>query len=141
MTVEKFISKIQGSYGTYSAGQLTVVKQYLEKQKPALIEYLYAEVLKTVSWQYKTPPGPKEFEQAMKNVKVRPELRIELQPAPVLKLDEPEVPAEEAKKFFDELKRVTSKKKPEGRVIDYAERKAQLQRQAVTLQDKAASMR
>jgi len=89
MDVKIFLKKIIALYGDYNPEQLRVVAIWLEKYKGDL-NILYAETLRSVSWKYKMPPSPKEFENCKKAIfKAGLEAsRPELQPPPILQIDE-----------------------------------------------------
>lgn len=69
MTLQDFLTEAQGYYGRYTGAQKKAVVAWLRQYPEKLYSYLYAEVLKTLSASYKTPPGIYELEQAMKTVK------------------------------------------------------------------------
>mgnify|MGYP007113008677 CR=1 FL=1 len=76
MNTDQFIAECQGYFGPYTATQKKYVRQWLEQHTESRFPLLFAEVLKTISPVYKTPPGIKDLEDAWKHVaeKFRPEL-------------------------------------------------------------------
>ena len=81
-----------------------MVRQWLSKKSDVQMDFIYAEVLKTLSAVYKTPPGIKELEDAFR--KVKKERWDEIYPQVLPEYPDPEVKAnlETVKKFFDGLK-------------------------------------
>lgn len=133
MNAIDFIKKIEGLYGLYNDNQRKVVLQWLEKSNINLID-LYAEILRTVSWQYKCPPGPAEFEAAKAIIyKARLEAnRPELQYYKPLELDEPFVDEATAQAAFDKMREVTGKRKLDP--VNEQDRRLELKAQAEYLE-------
>ena len=69
MTQDVFLSEIQGYYGMYNSFQLKYVTIWLSKVAEKLYSNIFAEVLKTLSPVYKTPPGVSDLETALKTFK------------------------------------------------------------------------
>ena len=68
MTGQDVVAKIQQLYGKYSPAQLGIVYRWFELYTGDLPEFV-AEMLRSLSWrEYRTPPGPKEFEDVVKEI-------------------------------------------------------------------------
>lgn len=103
MNTDQFIAECQGYFGPYTATQKKYVRQWLEQHTESRFPLLFAEVLKTISPVYKTPPGIKDLEDAWKHVaeKFRPELAAPAVP----RLEE--IPSEEEREAGAKLLRET----------------------------------
>lgn len=97
MNIDEMITRLQQAYGDYNPAQGAIVKSWL-KSYYADLGILYAEILKTVSWKYKIPPGPAELEECKKAIfKAGLEAsRPELQEHKPLQIDEDYVTGEKA---------------------------------------------
>ena len=63
MTLERFIESTESYYGQkYPAGQVQLIRAYLEDRTDRALTILFAETLKTFSSQYKTLPDIAIFE-------------------------------------------------------------------------------
>lgn len=111
MTVEQFIARSQDYYGEYSTEQRRVVIAWLNRRTDRERDIVYAEVLKSLSPKFKTPPGIYELEQAWREavehrwneLTPRPDHTRKALPA---EPEEEPVSHEEAQSYFDELKRI-----------------------------------
>ena len=110
MTTEQFITRSANYYGDYSAEQRRVVSAWVERRTERERDIVYAEILKTLSPKFKTPPGIYELEEAWN--RALEHRRDELGPPPDYTLkalpaepDEDPITREEADYYFDELKK------------------------------------
>lgn len=110
MTTQAFITRSQDYYGEYSAEQRRVVWAWLERRTDRERDIVYAEILKSLSPKYKTPPGIYELEQAWTEATTH--RRDELGPPPdysrkqlPAEPEEEPITEEEAEYYFAELKK------------------------------------
>jgi len=82
LTVDQFIHEAQGYYGPYNAIQRKYVSQWLRDRSDQSRPLIWAEVLKSLSPVYHTPPGIRELEIAWQVVQDRrwPELPPPIRP-------------------------------------------------------------
>ncbi len=69
MTPTQFIQKSKAYYGQYNREQEATVSAWLKQKDERLLPLIYSEVLKQLSPVYKTPPGIKELEDSLREVK------------------------------------------------------------------------
>lgn len=111
MTTQVFIERASKYFGgQYNAEQRRVVSAWLERRTDRERDIVYAEVLKSLSPKFKTPPGIYELDQAWREATEH--RRDELGPPPdytrtalPAEPDEEPLSHEEAEAYFDELKR------------------------------------
>ncbi len=133
MKHEDFIKNIESLYGQYSPAQVKVASMWLKQYRKDL-NILFAEILKGFSWQYKVPPGIKEFEDASDRIRKK-DIALLGQPKQFepLKLDEPRMNNELAEKMFNEMRTVLNAKKSPTQPVNHSERLATLKKQAEEL--------
>jgi hypothetical protein len=108
MTVQDFITEIQGLYGQYNQFQRNHVTGWASSKRPDVLDSVLRFTIENVSWTHnKRPPGLAEFNNALKEIRKHGEIDYYTPPM----LDEPELPTEEAEAMFEEIKRLAKEKK------------------------------
>lgn len=110
MTTEQFIERSANYYSDYSPEQRRVVVAWLNHRTERERDVVYAEVLKSLSPKYKTPPGIYELEQAWHKALETRYNELGSPPDPNQKQiaageEEEPLTEEEAEYYFDELKK------------------------------------
>lgn len=114
MTTQAFMTRSQDYFGEYSSEQRRVVQAWLDRHTDRERDVVYAEILKSLSPKFKTPPGIYELEQAWSTALEH--RRDELGPPPdysrkqlPAEPQEEPITEEEATYYFEELKRTIGK--------------------------------
>ena len=109
MNPNHFIHEAKAYYGPYNRAQEKIVRSWLSQKDERLLPLLWSEVLKALSPVYKTPPGIKELEDALREVKGH---RMHEVKTDKLKLvEEDNVSPEESKAFLRGLYEKLGRKK------------------------------
>ena len=113
MNPNHFIHEAKAYYGQYNRAQEKIVRSWLSQKDERLLPLLWSEVLKALSPVYKTPPGIKELEDALREVKGH--RMHEVNAGKILLLEDDNGDLEEGKTFLRGLYEKLDRRKSNGK--------------------------